>query len=185
MIRWFLRRQIAAFERAWNYDAAYLFDLIDTDPHCAMLTFGKVRYLTKYRKDIPVATYCAAGLIAAMAEDCGPCTQLGIDMAQREGVDPAVLRAVVTRDYIAMPYKVALAARFTEATLDHAPWADDLREEVVHQFGQRGLTSLAFAMAAARCFPILKYALGHGEACTRVTVGGESQPVLLQMSKAA
>ena len=185
MIRWFLRRQIAGFERAWNYDAAYLFDLIDTDPHCAMLTFGKVRYLTKYRKDIPLAAYCAAGLIAAMAEDCGPCTQLGIDMAQREGVDPAVLRAVVTRDYIAMPYKVALAARFTEATLDHAPWADDLREEVVHQFGQRGLTSLAFAMAAARCFPILKYALGHGEACTRVTVGGESQPVLLQMSKAA
>jgi hypothetical protein len=185
MIRWFLRRQIAAFERAWNYDAAYLFDRIDTDPHCAMLTFAKVRYLTKYRNDIPVAPYCAAGLIAAMAEDCGPCTQLGIDMAQCEGVDPAVLRAVVTRDYIAMPYKVALAARFTEATLDHAPWADDLREEVMCQFGQRGLTSLAFATAAARCFPVLKYAFGHGEACTRVTVGGDFQPVLRQMPKAA
>src|SRR5215472_17544119 len=97
MIRWFLRRQIAAFERAQNHDAAYLYDFVDTDPHCAMLAFGKVRYLTKYRRDIPVAAYCAAGLVAAMAEDCGPCTQLGIDMAQREGVDPAVLRAVVTR----------------------------------------------------------------------------------------
>jgi len=191
MSRGFLRRQIAGFEREWNYDAAYLYDLIDADPH-AMLTFGKVQYLTKYRKDIPVAAYCAAGLIAVMAEDCGPCTQLGIDMAQREGVDPAVLRAVVTRDYKAMPYKVALAARFTEATLDHAPQADDLREEVIRQFGQRGLTSLAFAMVAARCFPTLKYALGHGKACTRVTVdgarvtvGSETQHVLRQMSKAA
>jgi hypothetical protein len=35
------------------------------------------------RKDLPLAAYCAAGLIAMMAEDCGPCTQLGIDMAQR------------------------------------------------------------------------------------------------------
>jgi hypothetical protein len=24
MIRWFLRRQIAAFERTWNYDADYV-----------------------------------------------------------------------------------------------------------------------------------------------------------------
>src|SRR6516225_9492931 len=108
MIRWFLRRQIAAFERSWNYDAGYLYDLIDSDPR-AMLIFGKVQYLTKYRKDIPVAAYCAAGLIAVMPEDCGPCTQLGIDMAQREGLDPATLRAIVARDYVAMPEEVALA----------------------------------------------------------------------------
>src|SRR5262249_39113792 len=68
MSRGFLRRQIASFEHEWNYDAAYLYDLNDADPH-AMLTFGKVQYLTKYRKDIPVAAYFAAGLIAVMAED--------------------------------------------------------------------------------------------------------------------
>ena len=52
-------------------------------------------------------------------------------MAERGGVDPAVLRAIVTRDFKKMPYEVALAAHFTEATLRHAPEADDLREEVV------------------------------------------------------
>jgi hypothetical protein len=113
-----------------------------------------------------------------MAEDCGPCTQLGIDMAEREGVDPAVLRAIVTRDYAAMPYQVALAARFTEATLEHAPEADDLRQEVVDQFGKRGLISLSFAMLAARMFPTLKYALGHGHACRRLSIGGEVTPVV-------
>jgi hypothetical protein len=122
-----------------------------------------------------------------MAEDCGPCTQLGIDMAQREGVDPAVLRPVVARDYKAMPYDVALAARFIEATLNRAPQADDLCEEVIRQFGQRGRgpISLTFAVVAAHCFPTLKYALGHGKACTRGTVGGEIRPVLRQVSKAA
>ena len=33
---------------------------------------------------------------------------------------------------------------------------------------------LAFAMAAARVYPTVKYALGHGKACTRLVVGGES-----------
>lgn len=40
MIRWFLQRQIAAFERTWNYDAAYLHALIDIDPR-ALGTFGR------------------------------------------------------------------------------------------------------------------------------------------------
>ena len=184
MLRWFLRRGIEKFERTWNYDASYMREMIDVDPR-AMLTFGKVQGLTKYRKDVPLAAWCAAGLVAVMAEDCGPCTQLGIDMAQREGVDPAILRAVAARDYTAMPYEVALAVRFTEATLRHAPQADDLREEVLRQFGKRGLIALAFAMVAARSFPTLKYALGHGRACVRLTIGGEARPVLRELTKAA
>jgi hypothetical protein len=184
MLRWFLQRWVSKFERTWNYDASYLHDLIETDPR-AMTAFGKVQGLTKYRKDVPLAAWCAAGLVAVMDEDCGPCAQLAIDMAQREGVDLAILRAVVARDYAAMPYEVALAARFAEMTLRHAPQADDLREEVVRQFGKRGLLSLAFAMVSARLFPTLKYALGRGKTCTRVTVGGQTQPVLRAMTKAA
>jgi hypothetical protein len=182
MLKWFLRRQIAAFERVWTYDASYIREMIDIDPR-AMMAFGKMQGLSRYRKDVPLAPYCAAGLVAVMAEDCGPCTQLGIDMAEQQGVDPAILRAVVARDYRAMPYEVALAARFTEATLRHAPEADDLREEVVRQWGRRGLLSLSFAMLAARMYPTLKYALGHGKACTRLKIGGETRPVLRELPK--
>jgi hypothetical protein len=156
--------------------------MIDTDPR-ALMIFGKVQGLSRYRKDVPLAPYCAAGLIAVMAEDCGPCTQLGIDMAERQGVDPAILRAVVARDYQAMPYDVALAARFTEATLRHAPETDDLRQEVVRQWGKRGLISLSFRILAARMYPTLKYALGHGQACTRLKIGGETRPVLRELPK--
>jgi hypothetical protein len=176
MLRWFLHRQVAKFERAWNYDAAYAHELIDADPR-AMLLFGKAQMLSRYRKDVPPEVHLAAGLVAVMAEDCGPCTQLGIDMAERSGVDPAIVRAVVARNYEAMPFKVALAARFAEATLQRAPEADDLREEVVRQFGKRGLVSLAFAMLSGRMYPTVKYALGHGHACRRLTIGGETQPV--------
>jgi hypothetical protein len=120
-----------------------------------------------------------------MAEDCGPCTQLVVDMAQRQGVDPAILRAVVARDLTAMPFDVALAMRFAETTLNHAPEANDLREEVVRRWGKRALVSLAFAITSARIYPTLKYAMGHGRACTRVTVGGETRPVPRALTKAA
>jgi hypothetical protein len=183
MLKWFLRRQIAAFERTWNYDASYIREMIDADPR-AMMVFGKVQGLSQYRKDVPLAAYCAAGLVAVMAEDCGPCTQLGIDMAQREGVDAAILRAIVARDYAAMPEEVALAVRFTEATLRHAPEADDLREEVLRRWGKRGLISLAFSMLSARVYPTLKYALGHGRACTRLVIGGEARLVLPELTEA-
>jgi hypothetical protein len=182
MLKWLLKRQIAGFERTWNYDASYLHDLIDADPR-AMLAFGKLQAINSYRKDVPPAAYCAAGIVAVMTEDCGPCTQLGIDMAERSGVDPAVLRAIVARDYAAMPFQVALAARFAEATLHRAPEADDLREEVVRQFGKRGLIALAFAILSARMYPTLKYALGYGRACTRLTIGGETRPVLREIEQ--
>ena len=184
MIKWFFHRQIAAFERAWNYDSRYVHDLIDTDPR-AFMALGKVMGLSQYHKDIPTAAHFAAKIVGVMAEDCGPCTQLAIDMAERAGVDPATLRAVVARDFAAMPYDVALATRFAEKTLAHAPEADDLREEVVRMWGKRALISLAFAMMSAKLFPTLKYALGHGHSCTRLTIGGETRPVLRALTKAA
>jgi len=176
MFRWLLRRKIAAFERAWNYDSTYMREVLDADPR-ALMVFAKVMGLTQYHKDVPLGAYYAVKIVGTMAEDCGPCTQLVIDMAERAGVDAAALRALVGRDRSTLPEDMGLAAGFAEASLRHAPEADALRDEVVRRWGKRGLISLGFALTAARIFPTLKYALGHGRACQRVTVGGESKPV--------
>ena len=32
MIKWLLRRRIGEFERAWNYDASYMHEVLDADP---------------------------------------------------------------------------------------------------------------------------------------------------------
>jgi hypothetical protein len=184
MIRWFLLRQIAAFERSWNYDSSYIKEVLDTDPR-ALWTFSKVMGLSQYRKNVPPAPYYAAKITCTLAEDCGPCTQLAVDMATRAGVDVAALKAIVAGDIAAMPDDVALSVRFTRATLRHDWEADRLREEVVRRWGKRGLISLAFAVTAARVFPTLKYAMGHGQACLRVTVGGEAGPMLREAGHAA
>lgn len=172
MFGWLIKKQIKAFEQAYNYDMTYVRALLDTDPK-AFGNFAKARGMARYRKDVPLEVWSAAKMVGAMVEDCGPCTQLVTTMAEREGVPQEVLRAILERDLEAMPEPVALGFRFAEATLAHAPEAGELREQVVARWGKRGLVSLAFALTAARLYPTLKYALGAGQACTRVSVGGK------------
>jgi hypothetical protein len=171
MVRWALRKAIDKFERDWNYDASYMRDMIDASPRAAWL-FLRVTALGRFRRDVPLDAWCAAGITAVRAEDCGPCTQLGVTMAERAGVSASVLRAVLADDSDGMPPDVALVWRFTRATLAHDPTADEYRGEILKRWGRRALVSLAFAITAARIYPTVKYALGHGQACMRVVVAG-------------
>ena len=145
--------------------------MIDADPRAAWM-FQRATGLGKYRKDVPVDALAAAAITAVRHEDCGPCTQLGVSMAERAGVDPKVLRAVLTETPAMMPPDVALAWRFTRATLDHDPSADQYRDEIIKRWGPRAVVSLAFAIVTARMYPTVKYAMGHGKACTRIVVDG-------------
>jgi hypothetical protein len=171
MVKWLMGRATAAFERKWNYDASYLHDIIEASPRAAWM-FSRAAAIGRYRKDVPPAAWAAAAITAVRHEDCGPCTQLGVSMAERAGIDPEVLRAVLAEDPAAMPDEVALAWRFTRATIDHDPSADQYRDEIIRRWGPRAVVSLAFAMVASRIYPTVKYAMGHGKACTRVVVGG-------------
>jgi hypothetical protein len=171
MFKWLMHKATAAFEGQWNYDAGYVHELIDVDPRAAW-KFQRATGLGKYRKDVPVDAWSAAAITAVRSEDCGPCTQLGVAMAERAGVDPKVLRAVLTDDPSGMPDHVALAWRFTRATIEHDPAADRHRAEIIKRWGPRAAVSLAFAILTARMYPTVKYAMGHGQACTRVVVGG-------------
>jgi len=171
MIKWMLRKAVAKFERQWNYDASYIRDIIDASPRAAWL-FSRAAALGQFRRDIPIEPWFAAGITAVRHEDCGPCTQLGVTMAERAGVSPAVLRAVLADDPHAMPPDVALVWKFTRATLAHDAAADEYREQIVNRWGRLALVSLAFAITASRIYPTVKYALGHGKACMRIVVAG-------------
>jgi hypothetical protein len=176
MLRWWLRRNVSRFERQWNYDAGYLRDIIEASPLAAWRFFGATK-LGSYQQDVPAAALVAAGLTAVKSEDCGPCTQIGTQMAERRGVPPEVLRAILKEDVAAMPDDVALAWRFTKAVLAHDPSADDYRAVIAERWGPRAVVSLAFAITTARIYPTVKYAMGHGKACMRVTVDGVPVPI--------
>ena len=54
----------------------------------------------------------------------------------------------------------------------HDAAADDYRAVIVERWGPRAVVSLAFAITTARIYPTVKYAMGHGKACTRVVIAG-------------
>jgi hypothetical protein len=99
-------------------------------------------------------------------------------MGLEAGATPRILSQVLAGRDAALPEDVHLGVTFARATIAHHPDADELREEIVRRWGQRALLSLAFAITASRVFPTIKYALGHGKACQRVTVAGEHVAVV-------
>jgi hypothetical protein len=172
MLKWLIRNRLDAFERSFDYDLSYARTILAADTR-AFLAFSRLTGLARYRRDVPVDAYYAAKLVGTLAEDCGPCTQLVVAMALRDGVAPQTLAAVLGAKDEALPEEVLLPVKFARAALAHSEAAEPLRDQILKRFGERGLVSLAFALTAARIFPTLKYALGHGQSCHRVVVQGE------------
>ena len=179
MLKWLLRRQIAAFERHYDYDMSYARDLLAADPR-AVFAVARVVPLSRYRRDVPADVYFAAKVAGTLAEDCGPCAQLVVAMALEAGVPAATLAALVGGQESLLEEPVRLAAQFARAVLAREPAADALREELLRRFGARGIVSLGFAITSARIYPTLKYALGHGASCQRLVVAGKPIPVVRQ-----
>jgi hypothetical protein len=169
------RFAIRPFERAFSYDASYMRALLAARP-ASFLKFSVVTGLVS-RRDAPGEALAAAGIVATLREDCGPCTQIGVDMAVKGGVDRKVLRAILAGDEAAMGEAAALAYRFAQASLDRdMATADPLRDEIVRRWGDKGLVAIALTITTARMYPTLKYALGYGKTCSKVTVMGEAAP---------
>lgn len=171
LFRRLARGRLDGFERAFGYDATYMHELLDISPRAFRL-FGGILKLSRHREGAPAEAVYAAKITTAMAEDCGPCAQLAVTMAEREGVPAQTLRDIVAGQLDRLPPGAALAVRFARAALARTPGLDELRAEVVATWGRPALVTLALAIAATRTYPLVKYALGHGRACQRLRVGG-------------
>lgn len=176
MLRWMARRRLDAFEKTFAYDVSYMREMLDTS-RAGFFRFSQVARLSQHREDVPIQAWYAAKMAATLAEDCGPCTQLVVTMAEKDGVSHAVLRGMIENDEAAMGPDAAIAWRFARAAMAHDPQADALREQIEQRWGRRAVLSLALALASSRMFPTVKYALGHGQACSRIRVGdAEARP---------
>ena len=174
MLKSILKAAMGRFEERYGYDVSYMRELIDTDP-AAFFAFSGVSRMASYRKAAPKAALAAARLVSTLTEDCGPCTQIVVSMAEEEGVAPSVIKGVLTGDEAAMGPDAALAWKFARASLARdMEAADPLRDEIVRRWGKKGLAAVALAIAYSRVFPSVKYALGYGKTCSKVQVKGEA-----------
>lgn len=172
MLSWLIRNRIDAFERKFGYDMTYMRELLAIDRK-AFMAMAKVQGLLRYRRDAPKDVYWAAHILGAVAEDCGPCTQLVVTMALDDGASPRILSDVLAGRDESLSDEVRLGVAFARQALAHDPETAASREQIAARWGQRAVVALSFAVIAARIYPAFKFAMGHGVACQRVQVAGE------------
>ena len=176
MLKFFLTRWLDKFEKTFDYDASYMRHVLRVNT-ASMFKFSLGSQAAD-RKAAPMEALFAAGLVGTLSEDCGPCVQVGVDIATAQGMDPAIMRAVIAGDLTGMGETASLAYRFAQASLARdMETADPLRDEIVRRWGEKALVAIGLSLVASRMYPTLKYALGHGRACSKVTVAGVAAPV--------
>ena len=176
MLKSIARNRIRAFGKRYDYDASYMEKVLDASP-AAFFKFAKLVDAASHRESAPIDAYYAAKIAGALAEDCGPCTQLTVNMALEAGVSRDQIEAVLTRDFENMNDDTVLGFRFAQAVVDRGESEDELRDAVRTAWGDKGVIDLTFALQLGRMFPMVKAGLGFAKECRRVTVGDKSVEV--------
>lgn len=166
-----IERQLDDFGRTWDYDVTYMKQVLEAGGTEAIAGLQALQTVAAYRRDCPPDVYYAAKLPASRRADCGPCLQLTVRMAEREGVAPEHVRAILTGDREGMTPDMRLAYDLSAAALDRDGWDIPAREAFVARFGQRALIALAYGIAIAGFYPTFKAVWGAAHACERVQVG--------------
>jgi hypothetical protein len=84
------------------------------------------------------------------------------------------LRAIIAGDLARMSAEASLGYRFAKALLARSAELDNLRAEIVRRWGRKALAAISIGIVATRTFPALKWALGHGQSCHAVEIGGST-----------
>lgn len=169
-------RMTEQFERQWSYDASYLHEITEMAPD-TLVRFQTFQGLAAYQGAAPSLLIAGATLGAMLEEDCGPCAQLTVDMLLARGVSPSVIKALIEGELESTEQSAALGFRFAQALMRRDESVQELRHAITRLYGQSAALAVAYAVLVARSYPLLKRALGHGQACLRLMVAGEGRTV--------
>ena len=178
------RRGLKAFSIRYGYDASYMSHMLNVSPS-AFMKFAAMMKLAQHNEAAPKEAMSAAKLVGALAEDCGPCVQLAVDMAREAGVPPGSLEAVLTRDRAAMDADTLLGFLFADTLVRRAPEEDAARDAVRAEWGEAAVIDLTLAVQIGRVFPMVKAGLGYAKACQRIQVGDQPVDVVKPVKEAA
>lgn len=169
LLKWFLERKVAEFERTNHYDMGYARTILEASPR-ALITLHRAGALGQYRGPLSPSAQCGVKLVAALHEDCGPCLQLGITLALHAGIAQETIVRVICGEPTG-DADTDLVVNFSRSVLNKTSEESELRQRVLDRYGQDGLTAVAFSLTGTRMYPMLKAVLGHAQCYPVVNVG--------------
>jgi hypothetical protein len=155
---------IRAFGQHYGYDVTYLESLMEASPG-AFQAFEGAMGVGRYQKAAPAEALAIAKLTAVRAEDCGPCTELGVKMAREQGVEENVIRGALRGGEGLNPEQLDIQ-RYARAVAANEEMEPELLPRLEARWGREVIAELALAIVGTRLYPTLRRALGHGKSCT-------------------
>jgi hypothetical protein len=177
MRKFIARRMLRAFSKRYGYDMSYAETMLRESPS-AFFKLAPLMKASAHREVVPAEASFAAKITGELAEDCGPCTQLCVDMALEAGMAKDQIEAVLRRDVRAMTPDVLLGYQFADTVVRRSLEDETIRDAVRARWGDKGVIDLTMALQMGRLFPMLKLALGYAKECRRVTVAGDQVDVI-------
>jgi hypothetical protein len=179
MLSWIARRTLRSMGQRYGYDTSYLETMLDMSPS-AFFKFAPLMFASRHREVVSIDASFAAKITGALAEDCGPCTQLTVDMALEAGMPKQQIEAVVRRDPSVMNSETVLGFRFADAVVRRSADDDVCRDAVRARWGEKGVIDMTMALQMGRMFPMVKAGLGYAKECRRISVDGQNIDVIKQ-----
>lgn len=160
---------IRAREATIGVPLDYQRDMAMASPGSA-LRLQEIGRIIRENQSVPESVAMMAALGAVMAEDCGECVQIYVNLALKAGVDKAIVKAALENRLGEMPTDLKLGFCFGRVVSENDPMLLEKGAALEARFGRKALVDLSLAIAMARFYPTVKRALGHSRTCAEVKV---------------
>lgn len=156
-------------ETAVGIPLDYQRDMATASPGSA-LRLQEIGRLIRENQSVPDSVAMMAALGAAMAEDCGECVQIYVNLALKSGIDKAIVKAALENHLSEMPADLKLGFCFGRVVSENDPMLLEKGAALEAKFGRKALVDLSLVIAMARFYPTVKRALGHSRTCAEARI---------------
>ncbi len=160
---------IEAREREIGVPLTYQREMAEAAPGSA-LRLAEIGRLAREALSVPPQVAAIAALGAVIAEDCGDCVQIYVNLAAKAGIERRHIKAALENRVIELPPDLKLGFCFGRVVSENDPMLLEKGAAVEARFGRKALVDLAMQIALARFYPTVKRALGHSRSCSAATI---------------
>jgi hypothetical protein len=160
---------IRAREKTIGVPLDYQRDMAAASPGSA-LKLQEIARLVRENQSVPEPVAMLAALGAVMAEDCGDCVQIYVNLALKAGIDKAIVKAALENRLSDLPADLKLGFCFGRVVSENDPMLLEKGAALEAKFGRKALVDLSLVIALARFYPTVKRALGHSRTCAEARV---------------
>jgi alkylhydroperoxidase/carboxymuconolactone decarboxylase family protein YurZ len=160
---------IAAGERETGVPLDYQRDMAEASPGSA-LRLAEIGRLASEDQSVPPQIAAMAALGATLAEDCGDCVQIYVNLAVKAGIERRHIKAALDNRLGELPPDLKLGFGFGRVVSENDPMLLEKGAAIEAKFGRKVLVDLALVVAMARFYPTVKRALGHSRSCSATAI---------------